>query len=596
MKVNKVAIIGGGLAGISVFAELVHASIIEGIFNLEITIFDIPKYANEFENEELKARFRKVEENFNIDPRMAIGPGSPYNIGLPENFIFNAENDNVAYVKSPNAYFDFEDFYEWMQQNKKAIAQLFPSFTDNKRKRHQLHSIENKKGYVPRSLYGIYLAVRYKEVRAYAKSNNITVQEIRYPVINIQRKNHQLCLLYRNECSVEEYVSDQVVLATGPFQKPIPENLKNNPRVFSAYPPHHYTRLLQEKRMTLNAPIVIVGTGLTASEVALELLEQGARCIYMISRKGQLRPVRGRTTNRPLQYLTILALEERAKTRGDNDNNYLYFDDVVELFIKEIEAAYHQVERTPKIDLSYENLSSKYGYLPSVNWNEVLMSSDVLKQLEYNITEVETSEEIVWRSVCTSVLDISRQIYIRFNKDDKKRFDKFKGTFVSYATPMPLPTAKKLLEAIKDRRLKVVGDVREIQQESEHISILFDQELDLGLDKQVTKELIPELVIFATGLSAGELTLSLYKNMIQSGFVSPHPRVGIKFNTETVQVQNMEGDVDKLYAIGQPTMGYLLANSQTKFLASLACVIANKIIQSLFLERVRGAPSAAHLL
>jgi len=58
----------------------------------------------------------------------------------------------------------------------------------------------------------------------------------------------------------------------------------------------------------------------------------------------------------------------------------------------------------------------------------------------------------------------------------------------------------------------------------------------------------------------------------------------------------MEGDVDKLYAIGQPTMGYFLANSQTKFLASLACVIANKIIQSLLLERVRGDPSAAHLL
>ena len=103
-------------------------------------------------------------------------------------------------------------------------------------------------------------------------------------------------------------------------------------------------------------------------------------------------------------------------------------------------------------------------------------------------------------------------------------------------------------------------------------------------------------MIFATGLSSGELIISLYTNMIQSGFISQHPRGGIKFNTETQQVQNIEGDVDNLYAIGQPTRGEILANSQTIFLASLALVIANNIIQSLLLERVRGDPSVAHLL
>ena len=140
--------------------------------------------------------------------------------------------------------------------------------------------------FVPRSLYGRYLGARLKQAAEGAEAMRLKPVTGEVQDLRLASDGRSAVLQFADGHSL---TAEQVVLAVGnypPSNPPLPDAaFFQNPRyVRDPWEPGALDRL------PLEAPVLLIGTGLTMMDVALELAHRGHSAVqYAISRRG-LRP------------------------------------------------------------------------------------------------------------------------------------------------------------------------------------------------------------------------------------------------------------------------------------------------------------------
>ena len=166
--------------------------------------------------------------------------------------------------------------------------------------------------FVPRSLYGRYLGARLKQASSQAMGMRMEA---------ITGEVHGLTPAADGSAAVLQFAdgqslpADQVVLAVGnypPADPSIPET--------DFFKTLHYIRDPWEPgaldRVPLEAPVLLIGTGLTMMDVALELAHRGHSAVqYAISRRGLMPQVHRQLPSMPITPPPAGLLEGRGSAR-----------------------------------------------------------------------------------------------------------------------------------------------------------------------------------------------------------------------------------------------------------------------------------------
>lgn len=521
---KKVAIIGGGISGAAACVHTAGELMRQGIKDAQISIFD----------------------------PAGIGPGLAYARDLPDSFLLNHESAlmgmvNVHNLDAPSA----KDFHHWLKQNKEFLSV-----------RHPHIDFDSPNAYVPRSLYGHYVHDKYLEAKQAAESQGITLHERAERVEDIRRGLSGFLVVSNDQ--IEPF--GKVILATGHWYSPIQEEWKATGRAFSAYPPQRY---LDNPTIPPHATLLIKGTGLTATDVAVTALESGKyKKVVMASRRGHLRGLRGAKSPYTPQVLTMERLEAQYGKDGP-----IPLDGVLKLFQEEMEKAYAR----------------------PLDWERAVAPRNMQAWLRNQAMQVNAGKELRWRSVLDSLDSVRQYVYERLEPADQERYlDDWRSLYLSYRAAMPPETGRKLLSAMRSGALEVAGGAQWTRYNGE--TEKFEMEVAHRADGSplmqhdirkpypagtVTRTYVADAVIEATGQSRNPRHSTLLKNMIESGAVMENPLGGIKTDLRTHKAITAGGPDTDLYAIGPMVTNQYSNPPNTLVLTDESRVVAKDIAQSL---------------
>jgi uncharacterized NAD(P)/FAD-binding protein YdhS len=522
-SLTKVAIVGGGLTGIAILAGLVRAAIDRHV-QLSITIFE---------------------------PEAIIGTGLAYDTNLPDNFTLNHELGSMGSVNAGLRNLDKRDFFSWIQENRKKLQPLYPSY-----------ALNNPLAHVPRSLFGRYLLARYEAAKQYAADHAIIVHEYHASVDDIQRNEGEFSL----KTADGHFLSDIVILATGNYFNCLDPALRQSGKCFHSFEYSGY----MANSLPDNAIMLISGTGLSAYDAAIHGLESGKyRKVIMASRRGMLRRVRGQLEPYERKYFSIPNLEKLA---GGSTRPFR-LEHILRLATNELESAYGK----------------------QINLQERYSVKEIVVMLQSDIITTQNMKQSVWRSMLNSIPDDERQeIYLRLDPVDKEIFaNTYSSLYQLINAPMPLGTAAKLLNFIETQRLYLVNgmqSVRYLPQEQKfelwyaHDSsgrpiALHDKALQSNAHAYMLKA---DVYIDGVGIGRSIMHVPLYRNILRHGLVEAHPLGGIRVDlTSRHVIDQMGKQVSNLYAIGQMTCGETILTHNSLQLSQLGILVGANIVQDI---------------
>lgn len=197
-----------------------------------------------------------------IDPAPTIGRGLAYSTSLPSH-VLNVRAKNMSALPDQP-----DHFLNWMRDRDCGETAIDAP---------QIH--ENS--FVPRALYGAYIAATLHETLRQA-TQNIHITRLQDTAIALHPEAHEITI---HLASGARHTSRRVVLAIG--------NLP--PKLPNATPPqahrivHGYQWPLDISDLDSNDPVLIIGAGLTMVDVVLALKARGHQgTIHILSRHGLL--------------------------------------------------------------------------------------------------------------------------------------------------------------------------------------------------------------------------------------------------------------------------------------------------------------------
>lgn len=205
----------------------------------------------------LKQRAKRVVEVTILEPRSRLGVGVAYSTACPTHLL-NTRACNMSITDDP------DDFVRWLKAE---------------RPRRVLNW--TREDFAPRSCFADYLQTRLAEIRA---STNVRVSWLHSVADSVTPNGQGWEVIPAHG---EPIAADVVVLATG----------NEPPRVLGrSLPPPVQQRVIedpwdveQKAEIPRAAPVLLVGTSLTAVDIATELLQNGhTGPIIAVSRRGLL--------------------------------------------------------------------------------------------------------------------------------------------------------------------------------------------------------------------------------------------------------------------------------------------------------------------
>ncbi|MES2142382.1 MAG: AMP-binding protein [Pseudomonadota bacterium] len=487
--VHRIAIIGGGPAAVSLCGQLVEQIKNSGVEScIEIVVF---------------------EKND------VIGSGLPYK-EKEASYILNLPKDQMEAIPGKTG-----EFSAWLKTNYLDDT-LFP----------------------PRYTFGQYLEYLSKKIQEEAGNYDISVKYLtRTTVLNISQLDDRFLI----QSSKGERKADYVVLCTGHMPSEICHEYIGKPGYWhSPWDNEAFSSL------GCNETVGIIGTRLTAIDIAVRLLNQKHRGqIIMASRSGLLPTVLAKKIPPyPLQYLKLDSIPV-------------------------------SIELSVFINLLFKEISVAQGKLCS--FSSIAKSYKDITPLEWLTREINQSEKglKLWQQILFSIYPTLPTIWSRLSLLDQKKFLlEYNSTFMTYLAAFPLDNAYRIKGLLESGQLKILGGLQAIkQQEGKYI-------LQGGNGVAKTNYLFN-----ATGPGYNVAYQPLYSKMLHQGLICQHPLGGLDVYPQTLQVLTPQRQFSsKLFAIGELTRGRALATtdmaSVTNQANRVSQCISRKITQSVICKPI----------
>jgi|GEM_PF-5127509 len=532
---RHIAIIGAGLAGISMLSGIVRAAVDEGMKDIDITLFEKAKKP---------------------------ATGLAYQTDLPDAFMLNHEFNYMGSVNVLKDKSDDADFFQWVNHHINTLQPLYPHY-----------DLTKLDSYVPRNLYGRYLDARYEEILCYAKEQGIPIALENLAVENVKEKDRGFSIITSNDNTKNEKHFDRVILATGNWFKDINPTLKSTGRAFLS---QQWKEYLHNDTIPEQATMLITGTGLSAYDSALAALDSGKyKEVIMASRGGNLRRVRGNTEDYHRKYLTLKNLD----TLAGGVEAPIKLEDIFYLLNKELEHAYgnpviwKEAYTVPEIIEQFKNDMNQVENNETLKWRSVYAA----------IPDSERHE--IYHRLCEEDKEIFQT--------------KYASLWACFHAPMPIYNAKKINDYMEKGQIKLINGAQfpNFNTETGKFELIYAQKEDgTPLIHNDPAEPIPEryirkvsadVYIDAMGMAKNINKVPLYHNLIQNGLAEVHPRGGIRADLTTRLLK--VGDITKkgIYAIGQNTNGETILTHNSLQISELGVTIGRDIVKSLKAERIQ---------
>ncbi len=226
-------------------------------------------------------------EIFLFEKRGYFGTGEAYSTPYPFHLLNVLARDMSVFED------DASHFVNWLKANQNVQAYL--------------NHAPPEEQFVPRLLYGCYLQDLLNTIQA-DRSGKTTLTMVPTEVIDVVPEEGRAKLILRDQTEMR---MDKVAFALGnPPPSPFPFPVSSD--VNCIHKPWEYTA---PQQIDKNAPVLIVGTGLSMIDVVLTLHHQGHQgAIYALSRHGLL-PLAHANQSVPPLSLENLPIQLRSLTR-----------------------------------------------------------------------------------------------------------------------------------------------------------------------------------------------------------------------------------------------------------------------------------------
>ena len=378
--------------------------------------------------------------------------------------------------------------------------------------------------YPPRRIYGEYLKDMFSKALEKAATIGVEIQCLHDEAVGL----HQVLGVHRIALASGASINtDATILALGNFPHPVLPDMRTI-KGFLNYP---WPVEAVMDSISGTDPVCVLGAGLSAIDTLHTLLAAGQKeKVYFVSRNGLLPKVRGLEKSHELQFLSVEKVKSLISRTG---RLHIGLDELVDLFIKEIEAA----EGIP------------------IDWERVLNpEGTTLEILERDIERAE-DRVIPYQSALTATEDIIGRLWNLLSTDDQCRFDReYKSLWTVNRYSMPLINAKKVRDVLRSGQLEVLSGLTSISHVPSAGSFVVEARSRRG-DCQTLK--VP-VVINATGqcLDASQIDGELVQQMLTDGIAASHPSGGINVDYDSCRVIDGTGQTsDSLFALGELTRG-----------------------------------------
>jgi uncharacterized NAD(P)/FAD-binding protein YdhS len=509
------AIIGGGAAGVSALYQLIEYYSKHSIDN--------------------KPKVVLIEKN------KIIGPGLAYSIESDDSYLLNIASTHMSPI--PNKP---DHFINWLNDTAN-IQKWRPAFPELNIKDSE---------YLPRKLFGLYLADLAVKTQEKAKLLGIDVEFIHGEVINILLKEN-----YTSEFSIELEGSETLSVNSALLCIGHLPTSQASYQEFSSISGYHKTPWsLVQNEIPIDRDIIILGTRLTAIDSILsrakyiqEQVEQGHKGqvgkIVAVSRMGLLpRVISDVTPGYVREKLTL----EKIDTMTAYGTQKITLRELKKLFKAEIKCAYEKIKS--------ETINFKVNKVLTKN-----LTADAVRLLEHEIKCAQKNERRPWQTVLFSLYPIVPRLWEALEEEGKKEFlDKYYSFWMTCLAAFPVDNAKKILDLLKNGSLEIHSGLESITYKEEA--------MDFNIELKNGRTLSSKYVVNATGQGhdINQTDSTLLKNLLLQKIILPHTLGGIEVDFKSLRVHS-KFDKLPLFIIGDSTWGACMAT------ADLSQIVNNQI-------------------
>ncbi|RJQ72210.1 hypothetical protein D5S17_26480 [Pseudonocardiaceae bacterium YIM PH 21723] len=441
-----------------------------------------------------------------VEPADTLGPGRAYQADS-DSALLNQQAGRMSLRNS-----EPDHFIKWVRGHDE-----------------QFSTAENSE-FLPRRLFGQYLNFHAHRTLESLRESGSDVRIIRDVVTSAHEDFGGVWL---GTAGGTTFRSDRVVLCTGTGGPVDAYELAKQP----GYVHDPYPLRDQLPDVAADRDVLVLGTGLTAVDIALYLLDRGHRgAISMLSRRGVLPAVRSFAAARPLRYLT-----------GDALAAGMSCGRLLRELRNELRAAGFDVAEAAR-DLgvgepAHQRLARQVA-AGDVPWQPTLIQAAM------------QSIERLWPLLPARERD-------RFMR-------RWHHVFNSLVNPMPPRTAHRLLSAMDAGQLTVHSGVNSVVRDS-------DGFLATTMSGQVRGDLVVNAIREETGITNIAST-ALLDGLIGDGAARVHPYGGIDVDPGTNAILDRAGvPSSRLFALGQLTCGVHYYTSSMTMITRRAAMLAGEL-------------------
>lgn len=378
-----------------------------------------------------------------------------------------------------------------------------------------------------RCQYGEYLSSQLDMAREESRRLNVLLNVVCAEAVNVQRKGDGFSVQLSDHRTIYTMA---VVLALGNFAKVSHSELRGSAGYFASPWPNESLKAIPS-----GAQVSVLGTGLTAIDVAICLAENGHKGpINLVSRSGRLPKVQGEYE----PYNRYYILHKLARDIEQRPERSL---------IRIIEMISQELARGLPADSAH---SSQARFLP-----------DCLKEFRSNVDMAE-KHTIQWQAVLRATAPVVERYWHTFSESTKDLFlREFFSTWMTYRHSIPLENARKILALIDRGQLKVHSGEKAFRSGNEFVL-------------STTKGLVHSpWLIEAVGQEHDphKTGSELLKRLLDAGELTGHPAGGVVVDFNTLAAS------ENLYVIGSMTRGTHFYTGAIDRLVAHAARIADSI-------------------